>query len=252
MSNLKELYLYLTIQDRTTFIDGTYIYNDILVHMSRLHTFNFCFCTKISIDHLVHHLSKDDIQHTFTNKIYQQVDCIINYRYSTANCHVFSLPFMFDHLDFVSNTFPTIIFNNVRSLSVQDGIPFKHEFFIRITWSFPLLKKLSVVNFKPQLSISDKLNSNNNQLYSTIIEFPYLTSLDLGLVHIDYVEQFINHTKTYLPCLNKLTVDYDKLTIVTENFTRDRTQLNCMKIKQLIIAQILVHSKDFYIYFPLL
>ena len=80
MSNLEELTLYIIIDNRTTFIDGTHIYNEILVHMPRLHIFNFYICTKTKIDHLVHHLSKDDIQRTFTNIKYQQVDCIVNYR----------------------------------------------------------------------------------------------------------------------------------------------------------------------------
>ncbi|CAF5104771.1 unnamed protein product, partial [Rotaria sp. Silwood1] len=45
MLNLEELTLYITIKNRTTFIDGTHIYNEILVHMLRLHMFNFCIST---------------------------------------------------------------------------------------------------------------------------------------------------------------------------------------------------------------
>ena len=123
---------------------------------------------------------------------------------------------MFDYLSFIGNTFPNIIFNHVIRLVVDDGIPFEHEFFMRIAWSFPLLKILHVYNLMPQSPISNKLNSNDNQLYSTIIEYPYLTSLNLGFVHHDYIDQFLNDKKTYLPRLTKLTVNYDKLTIVTE------------------------------------
>jgi hypothetical protein len=47
-------------------------------------------------------------------------------------------------------------------------------------------------------------------------------------------------------------VDYNELKIVTKNFTRDKTRRNCAKVKQLIIDKIIVHSKDFYDYFPLL
>lgn len=68
--------------------------------------------------------------------------------------------------------------------------------------------------------------------------------------HIDYVDQFLNETKTRLPRLTKLKVNYELLTIVTKNFTRDTTRLNCSKVKQLIVREILVHSKDFNVYFP--
>ncbi|CAF4836448.1 unnamed protein product, partial [Rotaria sp. Silwood2] len=98
----------------------------------------------------------------------------------------------------------------------------------------------------------DTLNSNDNQLSSTIIEYPYLISLDISNCHIDYIEEFLNNTKIRLPHLMKLTVNYDQLIIVTENFTRDVTRLNCTKVKELNIYETIVHSKDFYVYFPLL
>ncbi|CAF2953724.1 unnamed protein product [Rotaria sp. Silwood2] len=231
--NLEELTLYLTIDRRTTFIDGNHIYNEILIHMPQLHTFNFCFCTDIRINPLVNHLSKDDIQQTFTNiKCQQQMECIVNYLNLTGTCHIFSLPFMFDYLECIGNTFPSIIFNHVRRLWIHDEIPFNHEFFIRIACSFPLLKELYVMNDEPQSSILDTLNSNDNQLSSTIIEYPYLISLDISNCHIDYIEEFLNNTKIRLPHLMKLTVNYDQLIIVTENFTRDVTRLNCTKVKK--------------------
>ncbi|CAF2819780.1 unnamed protein product [Rotaria sp. Silwood2] len=59
MPNLEELTLYITIKNRTTFIDGSDIYNEILVHMPRLHVFNFCICTNTKMNLLVHHLSKE-------------------------------------------------------------------------------------------------------------------------------------------------------------------------------------------------
>ncbi|CAM4986823.1 unnamed protein product, partial [Rotaria socialis] len=99
--------------------------------------------------------------------------------------------------------------------------------------------------------MSNNWNSKDNQLYS-IVEYPYLISLCILVSHIDYVEQFLNETKTHLPHLTKLRVDYDQLAVVTNNFTRDTTRLNCAKVKQLIIEKTLVHSKDFNVYFPLL
>ncbi|CAF4440375.1 unnamed protein product [Rotaria sp. Silwood2] len=160
---------------------------------------------------------------------------------------------MFDVLDYIGNTFPNIIFDLVRSLSVQDGVPFEHEFFSRIAWSFPLLKELIVFNHTSQLPISNKLNSNDNQLYSTIIEYPCLTSLCLEFAHVDYVDQFLNDTKTHLPHLTKLTVSYNKLRSITKDFTNDRTRRNCKNVKRLNTDnEMRLHSKDIYAYFPLL
>jgi trehalose/maltose hydrolase-like predicted phosphorylase len=154
-------------------------------------------------------------------------------------------------IKYIGNTFLPIVFTDVTKLSVYDVVPFKHEFFIRIARSFPLLKKLSVMNFESQSQISDKSNSDVNQL-NTVVEYLDLISLRLERVYIDYVEQFLNETKTHLPRLIKLTVDYDQLTIVTENFTRDAIRLNCVKVKELVVKKALAHSKDFYVYFPLL
>jgi hypothetical protein len=251
MSNLEELTLNIINEDRTTFVDGIQINNEILAHMPRLYKFTFYISTETKLDHLVHYLSSDDIQRTFTNIGHQQVGCILNYFISSALCHVFSLPFMFNYLECIGNTFPSIIFGHVTELMVQDIVPFNHEFFVRIARFFPLLKNLCVINSKSQSQISDNLNSNHNQLYS-IIEYPHLISLEILVSHIDYVEQFLDETKTHLPRVTKLIVNYDQLTIVTENFTRDATRLNCVKVKQLIIEKTLVHSKDFYVYFPLL
>ncbi|CAF1379209.1 unnamed protein product [Rotaria sordida] len=255
MLNLEELTLYITIKNRTTLIDGIHISNEILVHMPRLHIFDFCISTNINMDHLGHFLSKDDIQQTFTNTIYRQVDCIISNGYNIATYCVFSLPFMFDCLESIGNTFPNIIFSNVTRLTVNDIVPFKHEFFHRIAWSFPLLKHLWVINRKPQGSKSDKLKFNYNQFYS-IVKFPYLISLRLDTTYIHYTDQFLNETKTHLPRLTKLTICYCDLYMVTRNFRRGITRLNCRKIKQLIFNTIIMprikRSKSFNDYFPVL
>ena len=250
MVNLEELTLSLNVGARTRFIDGTCIYNDILVYMPRLNKFNFCIVTGISMLHLTHRLSKEDIQRTFTNILFQQVECIITYSYFDVICHVFSLPFTCYYLNRIGNTFPAIIFNYVRRLQLQDSVPFEHEFFIRIAWSFPFLEQLSISNLKSQSSTSKKFYCDN-QLYE-IVKYPHLISLDLYCAHDDYVEQFLNSTKTHLSRLTKLTVHYNQLEFVTENFTRNTTRLNCINVNELNIFEIKVHSKDVYIYFPLL
>ncbi|CAF4884101.1 unnamed protein product [Rotaria sp. Silwood1] len=253
MSNIEQLNLLLIFENQTTFINGKHIYDEIIVHMSRLRIFNFCFCTFMRLYQSIDHLSKDDILETFSNNIYQQVDCMIRYRDTDIIYHVFSLPFMFDYLPFIDNKFLNIIFNHVIRLEVDDEIPFEHEFFMRISLSFPSLKLLRVLNLKPQTSISSNLSSNDNQLHSTIIEFPYLTSLNLLSAHYDYVDQFLNDKKARLPCLTKLAVSDDKLRIVTKEFTNERTRLNCMKVKQLNLGRHRnIDSEDFHVYFPLL
>ncbi len=251
MRKLEELTLNIINDERTTFIDGTQINDKILVHMPCLRKFTFHISVEVELHHLTHYSSNEDIQRTFINIGYQQVCCILNYKINSVTCHVFSLPFAFYYLEDIGNTFPPIDFSRVRELEVYDEIPFKHEFFIRITCFFPLLKKLHVINFQPQSQMRDNLVSNNNELYS-IVEYPNLISLCLRCSPIDYVEQFLNETKTHLPHLTKLRVGYNELRFVTKNFTRDATRRNCAQVKQLIIDKTIVHSKDFYNYFPLL
>ncbi|CAF4597579.1 unnamed protein product [Rotaria sp. Silwood2] len=260
MLNLEELTLCITIKNRTTLIDGNHVSDEILIHMLRLRTFKFCISIKIRRNNLVHYLSENDIQRSFINmKQHQQVDCIINYRYGIATCHVFSLPFVFDYLKYVGNTFPSIVFNHVIRLTVCDEVSFEHEFFHRIAWSFPFLKYLWVINYQPQLSKLEKLNSNYKPSYS-IVKYPYLISLRLDTAYIHYIDQFLNETKTHLPSLTILRVCYESFTIVTRNFRKSITRLNCSKVKKLIFSPVLIdspitkakRSKKFNIYFPLL
>ncbi|CAF4449376.1 unnamed protein product, partial [Rotaria sp. Silwood2] len=72
MSNLEELSLNIINQKRTSFVDGTEINEKIFVHMPRLHKFTFYISTETKLNHIVDHLSNDDIQRTFTNIGFQQ------------------------------------------------------------------------------------------------------------------------------------------------------------------------------------
>jgi hypothetical protein len=270
MYNLEELTLYLGIEGRARFVDGTQLHNEILIYMARLHTFNFYIRTTAQIGHSVPYLSNEDIQKAFTNVGYEQADCILRYSNTAplTMCHIFSLPFAFDRLEMVSNKFPNVIFNNVTFLWVQDSVPFNHEFFARIAQSFPLLKSLRIANFEPQTSKSAQLKSEN-QSYS-VVEYPYITTLEIMYVHTDYIEQLLDASKTRLPRLTVLKIKYYKLKTVTENFTRDAMRLNCMNVQKLSIKEeedddgeeeeeeeeeeegSIIYPKDFYVYFPLL
>lgn len=251
MSQLEKLTLYIRLRDRTTFFDGTDLHHRILSHLSQLHTFIFYISTEIDIDDSVYRLSDENIQQTFTNIDYNQTSCTVDYYCKTkAICHVFSLPFLFDHLEKITNKFPTMIFDHVYFLTVTDGIPFNHRFFIRIAKAFPLLKYLSIFNYMSPLCSYNSYEADKIQHYS-IIEYPNLVSLDVMYANNYYIEQFLLDTKTYAPRLTGMEVRYNQLKCVTENFTRDATRYNCANVKQLIFLE---YKKDYprevSLYFP--
>jgi hypothetical protein len=252
MSYLEELTLYLCIEKRPTFVDGTHLHNEIFTHMPQLHTFNFYIGTRIEISDSTIRLSNKDIQRTFTNRRYGQVLCIVDYLDDFKGiCKVFSLPFTFARLERLSNNFPSIIFNNIIHLTLWDTIAFEHEFFVRVARAFPLLKYLIVNNIRPPFWIFQKPHPHPNDYYSPIVEYPHLISLDLSFVNPYYVDQFLNEKKTNLPRLTKLYVIYEQLESVTKNFTRDETRCNCAKVKHLIAKDAsIVFSEAVYRYFP--
>ncbi|CAF5152232.1 unnamed protein product [Rotaria magnacalcarata] len=121
---------------------------------------------------------------------------------------------------------------------------------MRIARSFPLLKHLRIFNVESQaLDSLITFSSDNCQLHS-IIEYPHLTILDVQYAHRDYVEQFLNETKTFIPCLTEFEVSVDHLKAVTKDFTREETQRNCAKVKRIFPLGSLVYSKDIFLYFP--
>jgi hypothetical protein len=243
MSSLEKLTLYLRVRNRDTFIDGTQLYDDILIYMPRLYSFVFYVGTINTLDGFVRYLSDEDVQRTFTNIGYQQVACIVHYfRTFKAICHTFSLPFIFTRFEKIANRFPTIIFNTVTYLKAYDVIPFQHEFFHRISQAFPSLKDFCIMNYMPQ-------PQTDNQLYF-VIEYPHLSSLDIKCAHTDYLEQFLLETKSYLPDLIELKVNYEQLRNVTENFTREITRRNCARVKRLIIEDTLEFPNEVNVYFP--
>ncbi|CAF1287497.1 unnamed protein product, partial [Rotaria sordida] len=230
MSYLEKLTLYLPIKGRNRVIDGTYVQHDILDYMPQLHSFTFYICTYVEMVDLSYKLSSEDIQQTLTNIGQEHVTSMVNYiQGGIAACSIFSLPFEFDYLKHLGNKFPNILFSYVTHLLVEDTNPFEHEFFMRIARSFPLLKCLRIFNIESQ--VLDGLmtfSSDNCQLHS-IIEYPHLTTLDVQYAHGDYVEQFLNETKTFIPCLTEFLVSGDHLKAVTKDFRRAETRRNCAK-----------------------
>jgi hypothetical protein len=74
----------------------------------------------------------------------------------------------------------------------------------------------------------------------------------------------LNESKTRLPSLIRLCIDYDQLKTVTNNFTRDSTRLDCIHVEQVDFQGsinddddydsdwIKAQPNDFHAYFPLL
>ncbi|CAF1390977.1 unnamed protein product [Rotaria sordida] len=253
MSCLEKLTLYLRIDDRNRFIDDTHLENEILVYMPWLHSFTFYICTYMNVVDLQHNISNKDIQQTFTNIKQQPVANTLHSIHGNKIVYsILSISFEFDHLEDIGNTCPNIKCSYVTYLLIQDVVPFDHQFFIRISQNFPLIMNLRIMNVVSQSSLDfNMFATENNQLYATAV-YPRLISLDIFCAHHDYVEEFLNEKKTYVPCLTQLRVVYNDLRIVTKNFTREETRRNCANIKRLILITQLAHTKDFYLYFPLL
>ncbi|CAF4486744.1 unnamed protein product [Rotaria sp. Silwood2] len=239
MCNLQDLTLYIQIKERNRLVDGIQLENDVLIHWLKIQTFVFYICTFTYSNHPVTPLSNDDIQRTFSNVKFGQVSC----RY-------------------IGNSYTNTIFKNVTFLCVYDGIPFEHEFFVRLARCFPLLKALLIINYKAQSKDSARSEHDNNESFE-VVQYLHLRSLEFCRTHIDYVEQMLNESKTHLPCLTELVIDYDQLKTITNNFTRDATRLNCINVEELEFHNFInlddsdyqwtiAQSKDFHVYFPLL
>jgi hypothetical protein len=234
MPNLEKLTLYITVEGRNRVIDGTYVQHDIFDYMPQLHSFTFYICTDVNTVDLSYKLTSEDIQQTLSSIRQQHVISMVNYvSGNIAVCSIFSLPFEFDYLETLGNNFPNIVFSYVTYLLVEDTHPLKHEFFMQIARSFPLLKHLSIFNIESQVLDGPITFSSDNCQLNSIIEYPHLTILDLKRAHGDYVEQFLNETKAYMPCLAEFGVYVHDLKTVTKDFTREETRRNCAKVKRI-------------------
>jgi hypothetical protein len=249
MSHLEKLTLSLRVSRRNSFIDGTHLENSFLRQLPYLHTFVFDIVTEHVIINEQVNPSFDDIRRTFIQRGYNvdgYIDCNNYLDTMWGRCHVYSLPSDMEYLQLISHSFPGGMFKNVGDLCMwgQYG-SFEHSFFAKISHSFPLLRRLTV---------RSKIEQKEKSEVSSFIEFAHLVELDCSHVHINYVEQFLCDSNTRLPSLTKLRVQYEHLVTTTENFRRDATRINCAKLKSIKFNDetTMAHSKDFYLYFPLL
>jgi hypothetical protein len=96
------------------------------------------------------------------------------------------------------------------------------------------VKKLNLRNSKPQKNKLSRQSNKDNQ-HLSIIKFPHLTNMTLYGAHDDYIEQFLDHTKTFLSNNIHLNVEFEPLKRVTYHFTRNTTRINCEKLKSLFL-----------------
>jgi hypothetical protein len=249
MIYLEQLTLYLRFDHQNVFIHPIDTLNEFLLYMSRLISLKFSLSIEYNREDLVDYLSNNDMKENYPRIGYEQIFNTVCYSRHTGTYNIFTVPFQFDAFMTLANKFPNIVFKYVIELWVRDMLPFEHEFFLRIAKAFPLLKKFYVTDLGQ--SSHSKNTSDNIQSYE-IIQYPHLTLLDITRADISNVERFLNEKKTYLPCLTELHVNYEDLTMITNNFTRETTRNNCTNVTRLITGRQIVGSKDYYYYFPLL
>ncbi|CAM4759897.1 unnamed protein product [Rotaria magnacalcarata] len=250
MSNLEKLDLCFTVISKPTFVDGNDLKKNIINHLLKLKKFSFNFRSIIDLDNQTNLPPNEDIQQTFQDFQDNQIISCIDYflEVDKGECLIYSYPYRLEDYEQISNNFSGGIFKCIRTATLYDEHPFEHEFFLRISQSFPFLKSLTVMNNKPQ---KNKLHSepkkNNRDL--PIIRYSHLVKLDLTDAHNDYIEQFLVDWKTSLSNVVRLSVSYRPLLRVTRNFTRNTTRLNCTKVIPLCIydnGRLSLHIKDYF------
>ncbi len=216
------------------------------IYLLRLKKFQFNIRSHLLLNDQISLSSNEDCQLSFKdfkdNKVISCVDYFSHRK--QGQCHMYSYPYQATWYQSITNHFPGGLFKCVRKVSLYDEHPFEHEFFLKIKKSFPFMSKLTVNNDKPQ---KNKFDDNR---HLSIIEYSYLTHLDLSLAHQDYVEQFLLDTKTWFPRRLKLEVDYQSINKVTLNFTRNQTRINCTNFIYLDVPSQIPITQQLKDYFP--
>jgi hypothetical protein len=252
MINLKELTLHIMVDRPKTFIDGNDLKN-IINHLPQLKKFIFNIRSTICLDDEVRIRSNEEIQQTLINFKDNEIISCVDYfpKEIIGQCHIYSCPYTLESYNNITNNFPGGLFKCVREISLFDERPFEHEFFIQIAQSFPLMEKFTLTNRKAQQHRKYQKSKDNKKDFP-IIEYSHLTEIELTDVHKDYLEQFLDNTKTSLSKTIKLHVDYKLLKKVTRNFTKERTRDNCAKVNDLNCYCPLQITDQFRIYFSLI
>ncbi|CAF3802849.1 unnamed protein product [Rotaria sordida] len=246
LSNVEHLTLLLTVGVKGSgpdhFIDGFDLKRDIILYMPQLRQLNFHIR---SILRQAPHIESDTICQSFV-KYEQSIDCALDYfNNKYGQCQIYSLPFIGNRLDFISNRFPLFDvknrFSNVTILLLFDDVKsFETVFFERISRALPRLQTLEVIN---QLEQEEKIKTTIN-----IIEFHYLSLLILHDIHVNYAEQFLCQSR--LPCLVELIIRDDALsTIIDQN--QQQAKENCSKVETLQIVEPWIEPTNVHLnFFP--
>ncbi|CAF4114945.1 unnamed protein product [Rotaria sp. Silwood2] len=225
MLNLEELNLFLQVTGRQKFVDGNDLKRNIIDHMTRLNKFKFRICSSIQLDNELDFPSNENIQKTFKDFKDNQIISYVDYfpKAGQGQCHIYSYPYKLKNYDKITNNFPGGLYKFVRDVSLYDERPFEHEFFLRISQSFPCMEKLTLINRKQQINKKRRKSKNQNQNFS-IIKYPHLIELDLHQAHKDYHRQFLFDIITCLPDNVRVCMDYRLMKKVTHNFRRNITR----------------------------
>ena len=250
MSNLEKLHLQFPIIGNQEFIDGNDL-NEIIKCLTQLKKFEFNFLSDIRCDNQINLISKESIENTFTNWKFSEVVCSVDYfpEELESQCRIYSYPYRWREYNNITNAFSGGLFHCVREISLFDERPFEHRFFLRIAQSFPLIEFLRLRNEKHQQNKQSRKSSNKNEHFPRI-HYPRLQRLFLFESHEDYYEEFLLDNLIVLPHTVHLSVDYQRLKKITNNFRRNAMKINCSKIHCLSIGEVSRCSKYFEQYFP--
>ncbi|CAF3259377.1 unnamed protein product, partial [Rotaria sp. Silwood2] len=233
MLNLEKLGLYITIYVKERFIDGNNLKENIFNHLTKIKHFDFDIYSYIYMENQLKYPLKEDIQQTFKDFPFRKIISCVDYIHNRkqAQYHIYSYPFLMKFYKQITNNFPGGFYPYVRQVSLYDKHPFEHEFFLRISLAFPLMTRLTLINycsknFKQSIDINQNLE---------IIRYNHLIELEIRQCHDDYIEQFLLNTKTYLHNSILLIIDLESLTRITQNFTRNETRINCSKVNKLFL-----------------
>ncbi|CAF1086563.1 unnamed protein product [Rotaria sordida] len=141
------LLLAITVIGSDHFIDGYHLQRNIVSYMPHLRQFDFHIR---SILQDAPYIEVDIIRQSFIEQQQQQqsIDCTLDYfENQYGQCQIYSLPFIGNRLDFISNRFPLFdvknTFINVTILLLFDDVKsFENAFFECVTRALPRLRTL--------------------------------------------------------------------------------------------------------------
>ena len=247
LCNVEELTLFFSaIRFNSTFIDGKQLHNDVLSYLNKLQIFSFSIHTELINKEIEMKLpSRNDLRNRFVQLGYKHIDAFgdVHFVKGRAAAHIYSLPYQFKEFYYLISAFQGGKFDHVRFLTMIDRRPFEHRLFQIIARDFPVLQKLFISNAEGQ---QDKARS------CALITFYNLSQLVFGEAHIDYPMEFLSNENISLPRLTTLSITYQALITVTNNFTNDQVRLISNRITSLDICEPFVRSNNFHLFFPLL